>query len=499
MKKILLLLTLTLVAPMIFAQSTPSYVPTNGLVGYWGFNGNANDESVNSLNGSVNSGNNGTLSYSNDRNGFPSASLTFTSNTSWNSLGPYIEVLGTNSISLSSYSINLWIKPATNCLTGELVNKGPDNEGFFSRIQAPLAGVTYGSVDYPFQVSSSQWTMLTFIRDLDSNGQLYLNGNLVYTSVCGAPNNNNFNFAFGAMPSGGTNGSYYPYQGELDDIAIYNRALTQEEITQLYTATPDPKEVAIGTQTWTDKNLDVATYSDGTVIPQVTDPTEWANLTTGAWCYYNNDHVNEALYGKLYNWYAVAGIWNEASKTDARQRKKLPPTGYHIPSDSEWTTLTTYLGGELVAGGAMKEINGFACLPGGCRDYTNVFNGIGGNSYWWSSSEVNTGMAWPRVLNYDGGNTTKYSSRKTSGFSVRCVKDEVNPDAFITTWVTTTDFETLTLPAQPDAPNYTINWGDGTATNTYNATQAPSHTYSNSGISPRIPARAFCLQDKDLK
>jgi len=242
LKKLLFLMTMSvgMLFPSI-AQNIPSYVPTNGLVGWWPFNGNANDESGNGKNGVLNSGNNGTALYTIDRNGFKSAALSFSSNTTWNSLGPYVEIMGTNTLNLTAYSINIWIKPSTTCLTGELVNKGPDNVGFLSRIQSPLAGIAFGSlpqyVDYPFSVSTVQWTMLTFNRNISGNSELFINGSLVYTSSSSTPKNNNFNFAFGAMPSGGTNGSFYPYQGFLDDIAIYNRSLTQQEVTALYTGT----------------------------------------------------------------------------------------------------------------------------------------------------------------------------------------------------------------------------------------------------------------------
>lgn len=96
--------------------------------------------------------------------------------------------------------------------------------------------------------------------------------------------------------------------------------------------------VTICKQVWATKNLDVTTYMDGTPIPQVTDPTAWANLTTGAWCYYNNLAASNATYGKLYNWYAVAGIYDAASLANPTLRKKLAPTGWHIPTDAEWTT-----------------------------------------------------------------------------------------------------------------------------------------------------------------
>jgi uncharacterized protein (TIGR02145 family) len=181
----------------------------------------------------------------------------------------------------------------------------------------------------------------------------------------------------------------------------------------------------------------VTTYSDGTAIPQVTDPTTWAALTTGAWCYYNNVSANGTTYGKLYNWYAVAGIWNEASKTDATLRKKLAPTGWHVPTDAEWTTLTTFLGGETVAGGKMKattlwnspntvatNISGFTGLPGGYRVYFDgTFSNVGVYGYWWSSSEANTTSAWNRNLNaYSGYAYINYND-KSYGFSVRCLRD----------------------------------------------------------------------------
>ena len=196
--------------------------------------------------------------------------------------------------------------------------------------------------------------------------------------------------------------------------------------------------ITIGTQVWTTKNLDVAAYSDGTVIPQVTDPQQWASLTTGAWCYYNNYASTGVTYGKLYNWYAVVGIWNEASKTDVTQRKKLPPTGYHIPSDAEWTTLITYLGGEIVAGDKMKATgtslwvspnqgatnsSGFTGLPGGCRDGNGTFNNIGYYGFWWSSTEDGTTSAWHRYLYYSSGGADGVSYNKGDGFSVRCLRD----------------------------------------------------------------------------
>lgn len=189
-------------------------------------------------------------------------------------------------------------------------------------------------------------------------------------------------------------------------------------------STPVVPTVTIGTQTWMLKNLDVTTYRNGDPIPQVTDPTAWANLTTGAWCYYENNSANGATYGKLYNWYAV------------NDPRGLAPAGWHVPSDAEWTTLTTYLGGESVAGNKIKATtgwnpysgitntnsSGFTGLPGGSRG-NGIFRQIGNNAFWWSSSEDNTTAVLHRALDYSGGAAYRSSSIKLWGLSVRCLRD----------------------------------------------------------------------------
>jgi uncharacterized protein (TIGR02145 family) len=186
--------------------------------------------------------------------------------------------------------------------------------------------------------------------------------------------------------------------------------------------------IVIGKQQWMKENLDVVTYRNGDIIPRVTDPTAWAALTTGAWCYYNNDPANGAIYGMLYNWYAV---------NDARG---LAPQGWHIPTDAEWDTLSTKLGGVTLAGGKMKTTgttrwftpntgatneSGFAGLPGGFLKGSGSFFDVGGNGYWWSASENvgYTATAFCRFLNYDDGYLIGNSSGKEEGFSVRCLRD----------------------------------------------------------------------------
>jgi uncharacterized protein (TIGR02145 family) len=184
--------------------------------------------------------------------------------------------------------------------------------------------------------------------------------------------------------------------------------------------------IVIGTQQWMEKNLDVMTYRNGDVIPQVTDATAWAGLTTGAWCWYSNSADNGAIYGKLYNWYAV------------NDPRGLAPQGWHIPTDEEWTTLRNKLGGELVAGGQMKTTgttrwstpntsatneSGFAGLPGGIRNASGTFVDVGVSGYWWSASEYSSTVAWSRYLLNYSGRLLENNLDKKNGFSIRCIRD----------------------------------------------------------------------------
>ncbi len=191
-------------------------------------------------------------------------------------------------------------------------------------------------------------------------------------------------------------------------------------------------------QTWSKSNLNVSKYSDGTIIPQVTCKAQWANLTTGAWCYYENYNSNGTTYGKLYNWYAVIGIHNAASTTNLALRKNLAPTGWHIPTDTEWTLLTDCLGGTSVAGGKMKEAgtshwanpntaatnrSGFTALPGAARSGDGNWAGGNGFGGWWSTTETGSLLGLIHYLNYDQGNISSGIFNMKSGLSVRCIKD----------------------------------------------------------------------------
>lgn len=200
------------------------------------------------------------------------------------------------------------------------------------------------------------------------------------------------------------------------------------------------QDIVIDTQTWMKCNLSVSTYRDGTPIPQVTDTAEWANTTSGSWCYVNNDPATEATYGKLYNGYAALGIHDAASLTDPGQRKILAPIGFHVPAVEEFRTLTGSLGGTSVAGGPLKQrglctwespnegatnSTGFTALGAGFRtEDGTIFQSVGALTYFWST-DINTSNTRSRTLQLSKNHTSAsvINNGMNNGFSVRCLKD----------------------------------------------------------------------------
>lgn len=212
-----------------------------------------------------------------------------------------------------------------------------------------------------------------------------------------------------------------------DEFQVYNGTIWKNMNGYAACSTPAPPNVNICNQVWMDKFLDVVNYRNGDPIPKVTDNATWATTTSGAYCYYNNDSTNyAAVYGKIYNWYAV------------NDPRGLAPLGWHIPSDSEWTVLATCLGGTPIAGGKMKETgtmhwanpnnqatnsSGFTGLPGGFRDYNGPFADVTIAGLMWSSTLDLFNDPLYRWLNYAVGTLQRAAGRKENGFSVRCLKD----------------------------------------------------------------------------
>ena len=184
--------------------------------------------------------------------------------------------------------------------------------------------------------------------------------------------------------------------------------------------------VKIGNQIWMTENLNIGRFQNGDIIPEAKTAEEWkaaGNTKRPAWCYYHNDPKNGDKYGKLYNWYAV------------KDTRGLAPEGWHVPSDAEWTVLSTFLGGKDVAGKKMKSTSGwddngngtnssgFSGLPGGYRSYYGDFANVGGSGHWWSTSESYETAAWSRRLSYYYSDLIRDDYSKNYGFSVRCVRD----------------------------------------------------------------------------
>jgi uncharacterized protein (TIGR02145 family) len=189
------------------------------------------------------------------------------------------------------------------------------------------------------------------------------------------------------------------------------------------------KTVDIGTQVWMKENLKTTRYNDSTLIHLESDNEAWTKLTAPAFSWYNNDPENKEVYGALYNWYAVG-------------TGKLCPEGWHVPADSDWMKLKSFLEEDRFGedtGNKLKEAgtshwkspnseasneSGFTALPGGYRSYNGSFNYLGIYGYWWSSTEYKETTVYFWNLRYKFSYVYKFIAEKTNGFSVRCLKNQ---------------------------------------------------------------------------
>ena len=227
----------------------------------------------------------------------------------------------------------------------------------------------------------------------------------------------------------------------IDMVKIANIILGQDECPNDTVTDIDGnvyRTVTIGIQVWMAENLKVTHYRNGDPIPNVTDSTEWGNLTTGAYCNYDNDADNVSIYGQLYNWYAV---------DDSRG---IAPAGWHVPTDEELKQLEMHMGMSRSEaddtgmrgsdeGGKLKEAgtahwnspntgatneSGFSALPGGHRGSSiGYFGSLGKYAYIWSSTEHDSRHAWGRCLGYDDSKVFRDYNYKRHGFSIRCARD----------------------------------------------------------------------------
>jgi uncharacterized protein (TIGR02145 family) len=189
--------------------------------------------------------------------------------------------------------------------------------------------------------------------------------------------------------------------GSIQTGVIYDTPVTYEGETY--------QTVVIGTQIWMARNLNYA--------------------VSGSKCY-NNDPANCATYGRLYNWATAMALPsncnsnNTCSSQVGTKHKGVCPSGWHIPSDAEWTKLTDFVGGSSTAGTKLKSRSGWNSNGNGEDKYGfNALPGGSGSGSWWSATEYDAFLAWNRYIYYDAAGVVRYSDSKTNPLSVRCVKD----------------------------------------------------------------------------
>ena len=343
----------------------------------------------------------------------------------------------------------------TNC-QGEYSGSVPKGEVLGISLTAQCAGssfVVYTGTIGPFNANavinpiSINFPSLTVISGtlLDCNNQpmlnsyAYLNGQVIFpnngkynTLVCG---NSVMISSFGYNPWVLGQSQNVTLNGGVQnvDLQICGGVSSMSDIDgNIYTT------VVIGSQEWMQQNLKTLHYSNGAVIPSgLTDSVSWTSTTSGACIDYNNNPANTAVYGKLYNWYAVA------------DPSGLCPVGWHVPEDWEWNVLVKYIDPSadtnclsctqsVIAGSALKEIglshwdspnsdasntSGFTALPSGLRNNWSAYIGLGEMVYWWSSSRVSSTGVVSRNINAYSGAINRNDVSELNGYSVRCVKD----------------------------------------------------------------------------
>lgn len=246
---------------------------------------------------------------------------------------------------------------------------------------------------------------------------------LVSAGLSGLKINTIYHYRLKAVSSLGTaygDDISFTTSSEKANVILFNPDLTYGSVSDNDGNTY--KTIQIGSQTWMAENLKTTKFNDNTPVPFVTEVAIWLTMGAPGYTWYNNDSI---AYGALYNWYAV----NTA---------KLCPTGWHVPSDDEWTGLTTYLGGDSIAGDEIKESgtlhwlspntaatneSGLTGLPGGYRTYIGSFGNIKKIGYWWSSTSFNSVDAYYRFISSGYSPVVRSNSNQKGGFSVRCLKD----------------------------------------------------------------------------
>jgi uncharacterized protein (TIGR02145 family) len=411
-----------------------------------------------------------------------SLGITYSDNMNFTTLGglSIATVQAASNINLTNAVLNGSINPNYLSTTGAFewglttsygnsidIPQGPFTGNTSIPVNYEITGLSMCTT-YHFRLVTVNWWGTTFSSDksFKTRGQVPAATTLAATSLSttGAILNGTFypnymstsvRFEYGTSISYGSimTASVSPIHG--DTISNVNAVITGLTENTLYhfrvvasndlgtgygddlTFTTDPSSVSdadgnaynivrIGTQLWMEENLRVLHYRNGDPIQNVTENTQWSNLTSGAYCWYLNDEIQyKDPYGTLYNYYTVS---------DGRD---ICPAGWRIPSQTDWNTLQSFLGGNLVAGGKLKEAgtvhwyapndgatneSNFSSMPGGDRVPTGPFEYIRQTAEFWTSTEETTTTAYVYFLSFEAGGLYNNPFNKKYGLSVRCIK-----------------------------------------------------------------------------
>jgi len=454
---------------------TTNIVPSEDLIAYYPFNGTANDESGNENNGTIY----GSLNFVEDRFGNQQNAIKLD--------GVDDKIIIPNLQIRFPWSISLWTGPLETeniytLITDHWDSYWADYYGFrvvvdsegklrggFGNGHGYAVNKTKNFVTINSVIKGNDWYHIA-ITFLDYNTiRIYVDGIEVETEITGNESLSSISYQNEDMEIGADDydtGERY-WKGKLDDIRIYNKVLSEQEIQDLYgnyeqeTGTfTDSRDgqtyewVKIGDQVWMAENL--------AYLPSVNSVEDGSENNSSEKYYYvygyDGTNVSEAkatenydTYGVLYNWNAVMD-GASSSSSNPSDVQGVCPDGWHVPSDEEWKELEMQLGmsqseadntsgrgtneGSKLAGNASLwndgdlENNsafgssGFTALPGGLRGHNGNFGSIGLSGYWWSSAEHSSSSAWYRHLSYGYSNVYRFNNYKDNGFSVRCVRDD---------------------------------------------------------------------------
>jgi uncharacterized protein (TIGR02145 family) len=327
-----------------------------------------------------------------------------------------------------------------NVLSGNFANINWSNGPYFIKTETDVnGGNNYTisatqqllSVPYAFRAEDISYSVS------QSGDTLFIgNGGFVIVPGISAANSSGGNGGDGGGGSAGTSSGTTAHTCGTANVVnaglTYNSVIDQEG--NIY------KTIVIGNREWMAENLKTTTYRNGDPIVSGLSATQWAGTTSGAWAHYNGDASLDCPYGKLYNFYACS---------DARQ---LCPTGWHVPTDGEWSVLinqfdpsaqgginwSNFAGGPLKSTGTIQagtglwngpntgatNVSGFSALPGGFITIMGASNNSAINGYYWTSNEVNSTTGYGRSFYHDPGSVIQTANfGKRSGMSVRCIRD----------------------------------------------------------------------------